>query len=152
MELIFRGIKRIADEFKEVEIVYPVHLNPHVQKPAKKILGKHPRIHLTKPLVYPDMVKLMKSCHLAATDSGGIQEEAPAFNKPVLVLRDETERVEGIKAGTLKLVGTSEEKVYNSTKKLLEDKKEYQKMAQAKNPYGDGKASQRIARIILKNL
>jgi len=152
MESIFRGVKKIVDEFKDVEIVFPVHLNPNVQKSAQKILSKHPHIYLIKPIVYSDIIKLMENCYLVMTDSGGLQEEAPAFNKPVLVLRDETERIEGIKAGTLKLVGTNEERVYDSTKKLLDDKKEYQKMAQAKNPYGDGKASQRIVRIILKNL
>lgn len=152
MESIFNGIKKIADEFKDVEVIYPVHLNPHVQKPAREILDKHPRIHLIKPLVYNDMVKLMKNCYLVATDSGGLQEEASIFNKPVLVLRDETERTEGIKVGTLKLAGTDSEKVYVLTKGLLKDKKEYQKMAQAKNPYGDGKASQRIVNAILRKL
>lgn len=152
MASIFRGIRQIADEFEDVEIIYPVHLNPNVQKTAKKILASHQRIRLIKPVIYSDMVKLMKNCYLVATDSGGLQEEAPAFNKPVLVLRDETERVEGIKAGTLKLVGTDEKKVYRELKRLLEDKEEYRKMAQAKNPYGDGKASQRIVKILIKHL
>lgn len=148
IESIFKGIKKIANEFENVKIIYPVHLNPNVQKPAEKILSKHPRIHLIKPIIYSDMARLLKNCYLIVTDSGGLQEEAPTFNKPVLVLRDETERTEGIKAGTLKLVGTDEKRIYLGIKKLLNNKKEYQSIARAKNPYGDGKASQKIVRII----
>lgn len=148
IESIFRGVKKIAAEFEDVEVIYPVHLNPNVVKPARKILNKSTKIHLIKPVVYTDMANLMKSCYLVATDSGGLQEEAPAFNKPVLVLRDETERTEGIKAGTLKLMGTDEKKIYRGIKKLLNNKKEYQKMARAKNPYGDGRAAKRIVKII----
>lgn len=151
MEKIFGGIRRVVEEFNDVEIVFPVHPNPIVRGAAEKILGKISRVHLVRPLDYRDMVMVMKKCYLVATDSGGLQEEAPALGKPVLVLRNTTERPEGIAAGTLKLAGTSSEQVYRAIKLLLGDKELYRKMSQVKNPYGDGKASQKIVQVILKN-
>ena len=145
---IFRAVKRLADEFEDIAIVYPVHLNPAVQEPAKEILGGHPRIRLTDPLDLVDMYNFYPHTHLILTDSGGLQEEAPSYGVPVLVLRDTTERPEGIDAGTLELVGTDEERVYARAKALLTDEALYAKMSRAANPYGDGRASQRIADAI----
>ncbi|WP_145028058.1 non-hydrolyzing UDP-N-acetylglucosamine 2-epimerase [Paenibacillus sp. Y412MC10] len=146
---IFRAVKRIADEFDDIAIVYPVHPSPAVKEPAHQILGNHPRIKLIEPLDVVDLHNFYPHTHLILTDSGGLQEEAPSFGVPVLVLRDTTERPEGIEAGTLELVGTDEEQVYGRTKHLLTDKEAYNAMSGAANPYGDGKASQRIVDAIL---
>ena len=150
MRHMFRAIKRIVDEFLDVKVVYPVHLNPRVREIADEILGNCDRVKLIEPLEVIDFHNFIAKSHIILTDSGGIQEEAPAIGKPVLVLRDTTERPEGIKAGTLKLVGTNEEVIYSETKKLLTDKNEYNKMSKASNPYGDGKASIRIVNEIIK--
>ncbi|KJD45578.1 non-hydrolyzing UDP-N-acetylglucosamine 2-epimerase [Paenibacillus terrae] len=146
---IFSAVKRIADEFEDIAIVYPVHPSPAVKEPAFEILGNHPRIKLIDPLDVVDLHNFYPHTHLILTDSGGLQEEAPSFGVPVLVLRDTTERPEGIEAGTLELVGTSEENVYNRTKALLTDSALYESMSQAANPYGDGRASARIVNAIL---
>ncbi|WP_152396314.1 non-hydrolyzing UDP-N-acetylglucosamine 2-epimerase [Paenibacillus guangzhouensis] len=146
---IFRAVKRIADEFEDVAIVYPVHLSPAVKEPAYEILGNHPRIQLIEPLDVVDLHNFYPHTHLILTDSGGLQEEAPSFGVPVLVLRDTTERPEGIDAGTLELVGTDEEHVYQRTRTLLTDAATYDRMSGAVNPYGDGKASERIVQAIL---
>lgn len=149
LENICYAIKRIADEHEDVEFVYAVHKNPAVTEPVHKILGGHKRIHLLEPLDLVDMHNLMSRCYFVMTDSGGLQEEVPSMGKPVLVLRNVTERPEGIEAGTLKLVGNQKEDVYQGVKQLLNDQKQYEKMAQAKNPFGDGHASERITEIIL---
>lgn len=145
---IFQAVKRIADEFDDVAIVYPVHLNPAVQEPAREILGNHPRICLTDPMDVMDLYNFYPHTHLILTDSGGIQEEAPSFGIPALVLRDTTERPEGIDAGVLELVGTDEEAIYSRAKALLSDSVLYEKMSKASNPYGDGKVSERIVQAI----
>lgn len=152
MRRIFRAIKRIVDEFPDVKAVYPVHLNPKVQTVAKEILGDSKRIKLIDPLEVIDFHNFMKKSHVILTDSGGIQEEAPSLGKPVLVLRDTTERPEGIAAGTLKLVGTDEEVIYQETKRLLTDQHYYKTMSEANNPYGDGKASRRIVDAIIETV
>ncbi|GIP35543.1 non-hydrolyzing UDP-N-acetylglucosamine 2-epimerase [Paenibacillus sp. J2TS4] len=146
---IFRAIRRIADEFEDIAIVYPVHPNPAVQEPAHELLGNHPRIQLIEPLDVIDLHNFYPHTHLIVTDSGGLQEEAPSFGVPVLVLRDTTERPEGIEAGTLELVGTKEEDVYGRTRALLTNEELYDKMSRAANPYGDGQASKRIVQAIL---
>lgn len=146
---IFRAVRRIADEFDDIAIVYPVHPNPAVKEPAHEILGGHPRIRLTEPLDVVEMYNFYPHTHLILTDSGGLQEEAPSFGIPVLVLRDTTERPEGIEAGTLELVGTQEDHVYARARTLLTDRQVYEKMSRAANPYGDGKASERIVHAIL---
>lgn len=146
---IFRAVKRIADEFEDIAIVYPVHPSPAVKEPAHEILGNHPRIKLVEPFDASEFHNFYPKTHMILTDSGGLQEEAPSFGVPVLVLRDTTERPEGIQAGTLELVGTNEEKVYERARALLTDPDLYNKMSQAANPYGDGKASQRIVQAIL---
>jgi len=146
------ALKEIANSFYDIEIVYPVHLNPNVQRPVNEILKGHPRIHLIEPLEYPYLIWLMSKSYLVLTDSGGIQEEAPSLGKPVLVMRNVTERTEGIEAKTAKLVGTDKEKIVLETAKLLEDSKEYDKMAKAVNPYGDGKTSIRIRKIVEEKL
>ncbi|GIO35257.1 UDP-N-acetyl glucosamine 2-epimerase [Paenibacillus antibioticophila] len=146
---IFRAVKRIADEFEDVAICYPVHLSPAVRESAYETLGGHPRIKLIEPLDVVDLHNFYPHTHLILTDSGGLQEEAPSFGVPVLVLRDTTERPEGIEAGTLELVGTDEEMVYERTKALLEDNELYNSMSRAANPYGDGKASERIVNALL---
>lgn len=144
MENIFRAVKRIVDEFDDVKVVYPIHLNPAVRDIAKKIFNDTKRIKLIEPLEVLDFHNFQNEAYLIMTDSGGIQEEAPSLGKPVLVLRDTTERPEGVDAGTLKLVGTDEETIYSEAKKLLISNDEYQKMSRASNPYGDGHASVRI--------
>jgi UDP-N-acetylglucosamine 2-epimerase (non-hydrolysing) len=149
MRGMFRAIRRLVDEHPDVAVVYPVHLNPAVQEAAKDILGEHPRIRLIQPLDVVDFHNFMFRSHIILTDSGGVQEEAPAFGVPVLVLRDTTERPEGIKAGTLKLAGTDEQVIYRLTRELLTDEKAYAAMSKAANPYGDGEASRRIAEAIL---
>ena len=144
MRRVFKVMKQVVDSYDDVEIIYPVHLSPRVQKVAKEVLGGDPRIHLIKPLDVVDFHNLAKRSCCIMTDSGGVQEEAPSLGKPVLVLRDTTERPEGVEAGTLKLVGTEVNKVHDEMIRLLEDKNAYDEMANAKNPYGDGKASDRI--------
>lgn len=146
---ICRALRYIADHYEDVEIVYPVHLNPAVKEVADKILGGHERIHLIKPLDALEMHNLINRSYMIMTDSGGIQEEAPSLGKPVLVLRNETERQEAVEAGTVKLAGTNEEKIVALACELLEDENEYNRMAKAVNPYGDGRASERIVSAIL---
>ena len=150
MRNIFKGIKRIVDEFKDVKVIYPIHMNPKVREVANEIFKNCDRIKLIEPLEVFDFHNFQNKAHLILTDSGGIQEEAPSLGKPVLVLRDTTERPEGIEAETLKLVGTNENIIYEETKKLLEDKEEYNKMSKASNPYGDGNASKYIVDEIIK--
>ena len=146
---IFRAVRRIADESDDVMIVYPVHPNPAVRTAAEEILSGHERIMLTEPLDVIAFHNLMAKSFFIMTDSGGIQEEAPSLGKPVLVLRDVTERPEGVSAGTLRIVGTNEKSVYLACKNLLCNDAEYEKMSSAENPYGNGKASKRIADILL---
>ncbi|MGQ5709349.1 non-hydrolyzing UDP-N-acetylglucosamine 2-epimerase [Lactobacillus sp. PSON] len=148
MRRVFKVMKQVVDSHNDVEIIYPVHLSPRVQEVAQEILGSDPRIHLIDPLDVVDFHNLAKRSYFIMTDSGGVQEEAPSLGKPVLVLRDTTERPEGVKAGTLQLVGTQVEPVKEAMLKLLEDKEAYDKMANAKNPYGDGHASDRIMNAI----
>ena len=144
MRRVFKVMKQVVDSHKDVEIIYPVHLSPRVQKVAKEVISDDPRIHLIKPLDVVEFHNLAKKSYFIMTDSGGVQEEAPSLGKPVLVLRDTTERPEGVAAGTLKLVGTEVDKVRAEMIRLLEDEKAYTEMANAKNPYGDGKAVDRI--------
>jgi UDP-N-acetylglucosamine 2-epimerase (non-hydrolysing) len=144
-----RAIASIADEHSDIEFVYPVHLNPEVQVPVYEILGNKKNIHLINPLPYPELIWLLNHSTLILTDSGGIQEEAPALGKPVLVMRDVTERTEGIEAGTAKLVGTDEASIIKHMKILLSDYDVYEKMANAINPYGDGNSSERIKQILM---
>lgn len=146
-EEICHGLKMIAENC-DVQIIYPVHLNPNVQKPVKGILTGLKNVYLIEPLDYYHFVWLMSKSYLILTDSGGIQEEAPALGKPVLVMRKKTERPEGIEAGVAKLIGVDREKIYKETKKLLDDEDAFRRMAQAKNPYGDGLASERIVKIL----
>ena len=148
MRHIFSSIKRLVETHTDIEVVYPVHLNPKVQEIANEILGNHDRIKLIAPLDVIDFHNLMAESYLVMTDSGGLQEEAPSFGVPVIVLRDTTERPEGVEAGTLKLAGTNEADIYNIANELLTDTAKYNGMSEVKNPYGDGKASQRIAKII----
>ncbi len=148
MTNIMTALRRIADAFPEVELVYPVHLSPVVQEAAHKYLDNHPRIHLIAPLAVDEMHNLMARCHLVMTDSGGLQEEAPALGKPVLVLRKETERPEAVEAGTVKLAGVEEEVIFSMANELLTNPAAYQAMAHAVNPYGDGQACRRIADAI----
>lgn len=148
MSEIFLAIRDLADYFEDIEIVFPVHLNPAIRRKVEKFLSQHSRVHILPPLGYSDMVNLMRKSFFIGTDSGGLQEEAPYLNKPVVVLRDKTERVEGLKAGTLLIGGTSRKKVFNTLKRLVKDQILYKKMATAKNPYGDGKASIRIRKAI----
>ena len=144
MRRVFKVIREVVESREDVEVIYPVHLSPAVQEVAKEILGNTERIHLISPLDVVDFHNLAARSYFIMTDSGGVQEEAPSLGKPVLVLRDKTERPEGVEAGTLKLVGTESEKVKKEMEELLDNDAEYQRMAQAKNPYGDGKASERI--------
>lgn len=146
---IFRAVRRIADEFEDIAIVYPVHPSPAVREPAYEMLDGHPRIKLIDPLDVLELHNLYPHTHMILTDSGGLQEEAPSYGVPVLVLRETTERPEGIDAGTLELVGTNEERVYTRAKALLTDSELYERMSKAANPYGDGKASERIVQAIL---
>ena len=138
------ALSSLAKKFSDIEVIYSVHLNPNVHQPVHEILGKNERIHLIDPPDYTTFVHLMKHSYLILTDSGGIQEEAPTLGKPVIVLREVTERIEGIRAGTAVLVGTKKENIIEETSRLLQNSEEYQKMAQRKNPYGDGMASERI--------
>ncbi|MDL2296293.1 UDP-N-acetylglucosamine 2-epimerase (non-hydrolyzing) [Lachnospiraceae bacterium OttesenSCG-928-E19] len=149
MRNIFHAINRITQEYHDVKVIYPVHMNPAVQNIANEILGENHQVRLIEPLDVLDFHNFMNESHLILTDSGGIQEEAPSLGKPVLVLRDTTERPEGVAGGTLKLVGTDEASVYYSIKELLEDSQLYKEMSQANNPYGDGRASERIVNVIM---
>ncbi|KRF54308.1 UDP-N-acetyl glucosamine 2-epimerase [Bacillus sp. Soil745] len=148
MRNMFRAVKRIIEEHDDVQVVYPVHLNPTVREIADEVLGKDPRIHLIEPLEVIDFHNFAERAFIILTDSGGVQEEAPSLGVPVLVLRDTTERPEGIEAGTLKLAGVEEENIYRLTKELLTDEAEYDRMSKASNPYGDGHASKRIGDAI----
>lgn len=148
MHNMFRAIRRVMDEHPDVKTIYPVHMNPVVRKAADKELGGFDRIRIIEPLEVLDFHNFLARSHMILTDSGGIQEEAPSLGKPVLVMRDTTERPEGIKAGTLKLVGTDEEVIYKNFKELLENPDAYNAMAHASNPYGDGFACRRIADIL----
>ncbi|WP_404459642.1 non-hydrolyzing UDP-N-acetylglucosamine 2-epimerase [Sutcliffiella horikoshii] len=149
MRNMFRAIKRLVNEHADVQVVYPVHLNPAVRDIANEIIGNDPKIHLIEPLGVYDFHNFASRAHIILTDSGGVQEEAPSLGVPVLVLRDTTERPEGIEAGTLKLAGTDEETIYQLSYELLNDKAAYEEMAKASNPYGDGQASRRIVEAIL---
>ena len=151
MKNMFRAIRRVMDEHPDVKAIYPIHMNPVVRQTADEILGGEERIHIIEPLEVLDFHNFLARSYMILTDSGGIQEEAPSLGKPVLVMRDTTERPEGIAAGTLKLVGTDENVIYENFKLLLEDEAEYQKMSQASNPYGDGNACRRIADILSKD-
>ncbi len=148
MHHMFRAIRRVMEEHPDVKALYPIHMNPAVRKAADEELGGYDRIHICEPMEVFDCHNLMARSYLILTDSGGIQEEAPSLGKPVLVMRDTTERPEGIAAGTLKLVGTDEEVIYQNFKELLDNKKSYDAMAKANNPYGDGHACERIADIL----
>lgn len=149
MENMFRAVKRVVKDFPDVKIIYPIHKNPKVREIAYKLLGDEARIRMIEPLDVYDFHNFMAQSYFIMTDSGGIQEEAPALGRPVLVMRDTTERPEGVEAGTLKLVGTNEEVVYQEAKRLLLDEKEYHNMSRAINPYGDGHASEKITEAIL---
>ena len=151
-EGICQGLRRLAEDHEDIRIVYPVHLNPNVQEPVHRILGGLDRVHLIEPLEYASFVWLLSQCHFVVTDSGGIQEEAPSFGKPVLIMRKETERPEGIEAGIARLVGTDSESIYREARRLLDDPEAYDEMAQARNPYGDGQAAQRIVEVLERRL
>ena len=148
MRNMFKAIKRVLSEYPDVKAIYPIHMNPAIREIADEVLGNDSKIHIIEPLDVLDFHNFLSRSYLILTDSGGIQEEAPSLGKPVLVMRDTTERPEGIKAGTLKLVGTNEEVIYSTFKKLLESEEEYNKMAYASNPYGDGHACERIVSIL----
>ncbi len=150
MRSIFRGVRRIVDEFPDVKVLYPIHLNPAVRQVAKEVFEGCERVRLIEPLEVFDFHNFQNRSFIILTDSGGIQEEAPSLGKPVLVLRDTTERPEGIEAGTLKLVGTDEETIYREARRLLTDEAEYRRMSRSSNPYGDGHASERIADAIIE--
>ena len=148
---VFRAIRELSLTYGDAEVVYPVHLNPNVQEPAREILGGLPNVHLTAPLDYFDFVQVMKRAHLILTDSGGVQEEAPTLGVPVLVLRNETERPEAVEAGTVRLAGTRREDIIRQARLILDNEAERDKLRSAANPYGDGKASPRIVRAILRH-
>lgn len=152
MRHIFKAVKRLIDEFNNLQIVYPIHMNPAVREIANEILGDESRVHLIEPLEVFDFHNFAKRSYMILTDSGGVQEEAPSLGKPVLVLRDTTERPEGIQAGTLKLAGTNEETIYRLASELLTNEEAYNGMAHAANPYGDGHASERIVEFLYKYL
>ncbi len=152
MKHMFRAIRRVMDEHPDVKAIYPIHMNPVVRETANAILGNDDRVHIIEPLDVLDFHNFLSRSYLILTDSGGIQEEAPSLGKPVLVMRDTTERPEGIAAETLKLVGTKEKTIYEEFSRLLSDKSEYDKMSKASNPYGDGYACKRIADILEKSL
>lgn len=151
MRNMFKAIKRIIDEHDDIKVIYPIHMNPVVRQTAHEVFGENDRVHIIEPLDVLDFHNFLSRSYLILTDSGGVQEEAPSLGKPVLVMRDTTERPEGIAAGTLKLVGTDEEFIYETFKTLLENEEEYKKMSHASNPYGDGHASERIADILEKD-
>ena len=148
MRAIFRAVRRITDDIPDVKVLYPIHMNPAIRALAQELLGGDERIRLIPPLEVMEFHNILARSYLVLTDSGGIQEEAPSLGKPVLVLRETTERPEGVKAGTLKLIGTDEEAIYREAKRLLEDEAEYQRMSRASNPYGDGTACKKIADIL----
>lgn len=150
MERICRAVLRLVDDFPDLHAFYPVHLSPRVRDVVLPLLGNHPRVELGEPLDYLEFVQEMSRSHVILTDSGGIQEEAPSLGKPVLVMRETTERPEGIDAGTVRLVGTDEERIYSETARLLSDEAAYEEMAQARNPYGDGKATERILSVLAR--
>ena len=152
MRNIYEALLDIVNEFPDVEVVFPVHKNPVVREVAEEMLQGRERFHLIEPLDYEPFAHLMNCCYMVMTDSGGLQEEAPSLGKPVLVLRDTTERPEAVEAGTVKLVGTNRDKIYQEAKRLLTDSREYEQMARAINPYGDGKAARRIAKIVTEFL
>ena len=152
MHMMFKAIRKVLDEYPDVKAIYPIHMNPVVRAIADEELRGCDRIHIIEPLNVLDFHNFLARCYMILTDSGGIQEEAPSLGKPVLVMRDTTERPEGVEAGTLKLVGTEEKTIYNEFTKLLTDEKEYNKMSQASNPYGDGFACKRIADILIEKL
>ena len=145
---MFRAIKRVVDENPDLKVIYPIHMNPLVRQVASEVFGDDPRFHIIEPLDVLHFHNFLARSHLILTDSGGIQEEAPSLGKPVLVMRDTTERPEGVAAGTLKLVGTNEETIYQEMNRLLTDPEAYNAMSRASNPYGDGFASRRIADIL----
>ncbi|MFF5515043.1 non-hydrolyzing UDP-N-acetylglucosamine 2-epimerase [Staphylococcus capitis] len=145
---VFKAVRKLIDQYEDLALVYPVHMNPRVRELAETYLGHHDRIELIEPLDVIDFHNFAKHAYLIMTDSGGIQEEAPSLHKPVLVLRDSTERPEGVEAGTLRVIGTNEDSVYEETKRLLDDKQLYKHMSEANNPYGDGNASNRIVNHI----
>ena len=152
MRDIFQAIKRIVQSFPNVKVIYPIHKNPMIRKIAEEILTDIERIRIIEPLDVIDFHNFMARSYLILTDSGGVQEEAPSLGKPVLVMRDTTERPEGVEAGTLKLVGTQEDKIYEEAKRLLSDEQEYKRMSKSVNPYGDGYASKKIVQIILQQI
>jgi UDP-N-acetylglucosamine 2-epimerase (non-hydrolysing) len=149
MKNIFSAVRKVVEENKDVEVIYPVHLNPRVREIAEEIFGGIKRVHLISPIEYQPFANLISKCYIIVTDSGGIQEEAPSLGKPVLVVREETERPEGIEAGTAKLAGTDTKTIYDMLTELVINKEEYEKMANAVNPYGDGKAAIYIRDILL---
>ncbi len=151
-EELCRALRSLAERNPDIELIYPVHLNPNVRDPVHRILGGHARIHLVEPVDYLTLVDLLRRCCLVITDSGGIQEEAPSLHKPVLVMRDTTERMEGIEAGTAVLVGTTGERIIAESEHLLRDEQAYTKMATAVNPFGDGRAAGRIVRVLADGL
>jgi len=151
-EQICQAISTVAEEYQEVQFVYPMHLNPHVREPVIRILGNQKNVFLIEPLDYPYLLYIMEKCYFVLTDSGGIQEEAPALGKPVLVMRDVTERQEGVDAGTAKLIGTQYDTIISAMKELLDDSKIYFSMANSINPYGDGTTSKKIAEILLTEI
>ena len=148
MHHMFKAIRKVMDEHPDLKAIYPIHMNPIVRQEAEQYLGNDDRIHIIEPLDVLDFHNFMKQSYLILTDSGGIQEEAPSLGKPVLVMRDTTERPEGIKAGTLKLVGTDEKTIYKEFKQLIDSNESYNEMAHASNPYGDGTACKQIADIL----
>ena len=152
MEDIFMAVKGIVEENDNIEVIFPVHLNPSIHKLAKYIMGEHSNIHLIKPLEYEEFANLLNKAYLVLTDSGGIQEEAPALGKPILVMREETERPEAVEAGTVKIIGTEKENIKKEVNVLLNDSDEYNKMANSTNPYGDGTASEKIVDFLLSYL
>lgn len=149
---VFRAVRRLCEEFPQLSVLYPVHPNPNVRNPAHEILGGHPQITLAGPLSYPELVRAMREAHFILTDSGGIQEEAPALGKPVLVLRTATERPEAVELGVAKLVGTNTETIVSECRRLLTDSAHYETMARGGSPYGDGHAAERIAQILRDRL
>ena len=151
-ESICQSIRQLVDRYPEVGVVYPVHLNPNVQEPVNRLLGNHPRIQLIKPQSYEPFVWLMGQAYFILSDSGGVQEEAPSLGKPVLVMRETTERPEGVDAGTCRLVGTDPERILREAALLLEDENAYSQRSQLKNPYGDGQASERILQVLAESL
>lgn len=149
---IFCGIKKVLDEVNDIKIVYPIHMNPQVRKTASEVFGNHDRLRIIEPLDVIDFHNFMNHSYMILTDSGGIQEEAPALGKPVLVLRETTERPEGVKAGTLKIAGIKRDVIAREFKKLLTDKKAYDQMSKAVNPYGNGTACKTIVSILKQNI